>query len=73
MESSDMRAYVERWQVVEAIEQQELQSASLSDNWRQLNIIKQRAIRLDIKRENDDGEMAIFLLWAGLKANHVPN
>lgn len=68
-----MRAYVEQWQAVEAIEQQELQSASLSDNWRRLNTIKQRAIRLDIKRENDDGEMAIFLLWAELKANHVPN
>jgi len=73
MESSDMRAYIERWQAVEAIEQQELQSASLTDNWRRLNTIKQRAIRLDIKRENDDGEMAIFLLWAGLKANYVPN
>ncbi len=68
-----MRAYIERWQAVEAIEQQELQSASLTDNWRRLNTIKQRAIRLDIKRENDDGEMAIFLLWAGLKANYVPN
>lgn len=68
-----MRAYIERWQAVEAIEQQELQSASLTDNWRRLNTIMQRAVRLDIKRENDDGEMAIFLLWAGLKANYVPN
>lgn len=73
MKSSDMKAYLERWQVVETIEQQELQAATLAENWKQLNAIKQRAGRLNIKRENDDGEMAIFLLWARLKADHVPN
>ena len=46
MKSSDMKAYLERWQVVEAIEQQELQAATLAENWKQLNAIKQRAGRL---------------------------
>lgn len=73
MEALDARAYIERWQAVEEIEQNELQAASLAENWRQLNAIRQRATRLGIKRENDDGEMAIFLRWAKLKADYVTN
>ena len=68
-----MKAYLERWQAVEMIERQELQATTLAENWKQLNAIKQRAGRLNIKRENDDGEMAIFLLWAGLKSDHDTN
>lgn len=73
MESSDARAYINRWQAIEKIEQKELQSTSLADSWRQLNAIKRRANRLGIMRETDDGEMQVFLLWAKLKATHVPN
>jgi hypothetical protein len=73
MESSDARAYINRWQAVEKIERKEWQSTSLTENWRQLNAIKQRANRLGIIRDTDDGEMQVFLLWAKLKANYVPN
>jgi hypothetical protein len=73
MESSDARAYINRWQAIEKIEQKELQSTSLADSWRQLNAIKQRANRLGIMRETDDREMQVFMLWAKLKANYVPN
>jgi hypothetical protein len=73
MDSSDARAYINRWQAIKKIEQKELQSTSLTDSWRQLNAIKQRANRLGIIRDTDDGEMQVFLLWAKLKANYVPN
>jgi hypothetical protein len=68
MEASDVRAYVERWADVAEIKQKELQSASPAENWRRLNALKQRATRLGIARQNDDGEMEIFLLWASIKA-----
>ena len=73
MDTSDARAYINRWQAVEKIERKELQSTSPTENWRQLNAIKQRANRLGITREIDDGEMQVFLLWAKLKENYVPN
>ncbi|MCP5101326.1 MAG: hypothetical protein GY943_37750 [Chloroflexi bacterium] len=71
MEASDARAYIERWQAVADLKQQELQSTSPAENWQRLNAIKQRAVRLGITRGDDDGEMEIFLLWARLKATHV--
>lgn len=73
METSDARAYTERWKAVAEIEQRELQAASLAEKWRQLNTIKQRAARLGITRGNDDGEMELFLLWARLRAQYDPN
>ncbi|MCB9419993.1 MAG: hypothetical protein H6667_09325 [Ardenticatenaceae bacterium] len=73
MEASDAQAYIGRWQAVAKLKQQERQAASLAENWRRLNAIKQRASRLDITRKDDDGEMEIFLLWARLKAEYVPN
>jgi hypothetical protein len=73
MEISEAKAYIERWQAVEKIEQKERQSATLAENWRHLNLIKQRAARLGIVRDHDDGEMEVFLLWARLKANYVPS
>ena len=73
METSEAKAYIDRWQAVKNINQKELQSTSPRENWRQLNAIKQRANRLGIIRQTDDGEMEIFLLWAKLRATHVPN
>lgn len=71
MEASEAKAYVQRWEAVAEIEQQEQQSRSVAQNWRQLNAIKRRAVRLGITREDDEGEMALYLLWARLKAQHV--
>lgn len=73
METSDVRAYVERWKAVAEIQQRELQAASPAENWRRLNTIKQRASRLGITRGNDDGEMELFLLWARLKVQYDSN
>jgi hypothetical protein len=71
MDASDARAYVNRWNAVAEIERKELLSASITEKWRRLNAIKQRAARLGITRGNDDGEMEIFLLWASLRMKHV--
>ena len=73
MEASDVVAYKERWKAVAEIEQKELQSATPEEKWRRLNAIRQRAARLGITRKNDDGEMAVFLLWARLRKEYAPN
>ena len=73
MDASEAKAYVRRWEAVAEIEQQAQQSRSVAENWRQLNAIKRRAVRLGITRKSDEGEMSLFLLWARLKANHVTN
>lgn len=73
MEASDAQAYIGRWQAVAKLKQQERKTASLAQSWQRLNRIKQRASRLDITRQDDDGEMEIFLLWARLRAEYVSN
>jgi hypothetical protein len=70
MNASDAKAYIQRWEAVAEVEQQDRQASTIAENWRQLNAIKQRAIRLGITREHDDGEMELFLLWAKLKVHH---
>jgi hypothetical protein len=72
MDAVDVEAYLERWREVERIEKLESRGASIQDRWRQLNAIKQRAARLGIKREDDDGEMEVFLLWASLRVKYDP-
>jgi hypothetical protein len=71
METSDAKAYVQRWTAVAEIERQEQSSATIADKWRQLNAIKRTASRLGIQRRDDDGEMEIFLLWARLRAEYA--
>jgi len=71
MKASEARAYIERWEAVAQIKQKELQSASPVENWRRLNAIRQRAARLGITRDVDDGEMAVFLRWANLRMKHA--
>ena len=72
MEASDVVAYKERWKAVAEIEQKELQSAT-EEKWRRLNAIRQRAARLGLTRKNDDGETAVFLLWARLRRENTAN
>lgn len=71
MNASEAKAYIQRWEAVAAIEQQEQQTRSVAENWRQLNAIKRRADRLGITQQADEGEMALFLRWASLKAQYV--
>lgn len=73
MDALDAQAYKKRWLAVAEIKQKERQSATPAENWRKLNAIKKRATRLGITRKNDDGEMAIFLLWAKLKSEYAGN
>ncbi len=64
MEVGDIRFYKERWKAVEEIERQELRASTVQTNWRQLNSILRRAVRLGLKRDDDDGELEIFDRWA---------
>ena len=69
-----LKAYRARWQAVEKIEYQELQTASLELRWQQLNAVIGIAIGLGIYIPADD-EIEVFQRWAKLKekaANQRP-
>ena len=70
MEVGDIRFYKERWKAVEEIEREELRAMTLEDHWRKLNAIVRFAIEAGMQREEDDGEMEIFLRWAKIKAQY---
>ena len=63
----DIKFYRERWKAVEEIERQELRASTAQTNWRQLNSILRRSIRLGLARGDDDGETEIFNRWAALR------
>lgn len=63
----DIKFYRERWKAVEEIERQELRASTAQTNWRQLNSILRRSIRLGLVRGDDDGETEIFNRWAALR------
>ncbi len=67
---SDLKSYRERWKAVEDIERQELRASSVRTNWRQLNYILCRSIRIGMVRGDDDGEMEIFNRWAALRRKY---
>lgn len=62
MNASEAKAYVQRWEAIAEIEQPERKSRPVAENWRQINAIKRRAARPGIRREEDEGEMALFRL-----------
>jgi hypothetical protein len=68
MEVGDVRFYKERWKAVEEIERQELRAMTLEEHWRKLNAIVRFAMETGMKRNDDDGEMEVFLRWAKIKA-----
>lgn len=70
MEVGDIRFYRDRWKAVEEIERQELRAMSLEEHWRKLNAIVRFAIETGMQRDNDDGEMEVFLRWAKIKAKY---
>lgn len=70
MEVGDVRFYKERWKAVEEIERQELRAMTLEEHWRKLNAIARFAMETGMKRDDDDGEMEVFLRWARIKVQH---
>lgn len=70
MEVGDIRFYRERWKAVEEIERQELRAMSLEERWRKINAIVRFAIETGMRRDDDDGEMEVFLRWAKIKAKY---
>ena len=63
-----LKAYLARWQAVEEIERQELQSATIELRWQQLNAVIGMAIGLGIYETTED-EIEVFQRWAKLKEN----
>jgi len=64
-----LKAYLARWQAVEEVERQELQSATIELRWQQLNAVIRMAIGLGIYESNED-EFEVFQRWAILKDQH---
>ena len=63
---SDLRAYQERWSVVEAFQAEERRSASLVLRWQQLNAAYGMAKGLGWLQP-DASETGVFQRWAKLK------
>ena len=57
-----LKTYLARWQAVEEIERQELQSATMELRWQQLNSAIRMAIGLGIYESNED-EIEVFQRW----------
>ena len=70
MEIGDIRFYRERWKAVEEIERQELRAMTLEEHWRKLNAIARFAIETGMQRDDDEGEMEVFLRWANIKEKY---
>ena len=64
---ADLKFQRERWRAVEEIERQELRGMSLEKHWKQINSLARFAIENGLIRDDDDGEMDVFLRWAKLK------
>lgn len=70
MEIGDIRFYRERWKAVEEIERQELRAMTLEEHWQKLNAIARFAIETGMQRDDDEGEMEVFLRWAKIKEKY---
>jgi hypothetical protein len=68
-----IKTYRDRWRAVEEIERQELRGSTPQENWRQLNAIIRRSIRLEMAPRGDEGEMNIFNRWAVIKKKYESN
>ncbi len=71
MNAEEMRFLLrDRWKAVEEIERQELRASTVQQNWKQLNLIMRRAIRLHLLNGGDNGETEVFQRWEKLKVNY---
>jgi len=66
LRKEDLLAYRERWAEVEAVQREELRSASVDLRWQQLNAIIDLAIGLGIFKPAED-ESEVYQQWAKLK------
>ncbi len=69
MESKDeMKYYVSRWKEVEAIQRQEMRSATMELRWKQLNAIFIMAHELGLRlKKSEEEDMSVILKWAKIK------
>ena len=63
----------DRWKAVEDIEREDLRAMSLDEHWQKLNAIVRFAIETGMERDDDDGEMEVFLRWAKIKDAYEKN
>ncbi|MGD2159489.1 MAG: hypothetical protein PVG14_17325 [Anaerolineales bacterium] len=70
MESSKIRAYLNRWEAVETVEREEALSTSIEVRWRQLNALYGMALSLGIvNMEESVDEEVVRQRWATLRAS----
>jgi hypothetical protein len=68
MVDSKIKAFRQRWQAVEKIEQQEQRTASIATRWQQLNAILRLAIGMGLwPRQEDGSEIEVRERWVRLK------
>ena len=68
MEQADAKAYIERWQEVKRIENEEAQAANIQDRWQQLNMLFGMALGLDLfSKPTDNQEELVWKRWAMLR------
>jgi hypothetical protein len=71
MTKQDLQFYRDRWQAVAAIERAELRALTVEQSWQQINRLRQFALDNGLTRNDDDGEMEVWLRWAKLKQAYV--
>jgi hypothetical protein len=64
---SELQFYRDRWKAVEEVERQELRAMTFEKHWKQINVLARFALENGLIRNDDDGEMEVFLRWARLK------
>jgi hypothetical protein len=70
MESSKIRAYLYRWEAVEAVEREEALSTSIEVRWLQLNALYGMALSLGILNTKESvNEEVVRQRWATLRAS----
>ena len=64
----DMKYYVSRWKEVEAIQLQEMRSATMELRWKQLNAIFIMAQELGLQlKKSEKEDMDVIRKWAKIK------
>jgi len=64
----EMKAYLNRWKAVEAVQRDERREATNELRWRQLNAICNLARGLGLKiQKNEAEEMEIILRWSKIR------
>ena len=68
MEQADAKAYIERWQEVKRIENEEAKAANIQNRWQQLNMLFGMALGLDLfSKPIDNQEELVWKRWAMLR------